>query len=231
MEELAVRELGGADTSHFRALGMENFAICAIFLGMMNRRKVMVAALALTGCAGAQRFNSDLSAREVGYLPTDTFGDSVVGEDPAIAAMSAATYAFAHPDAMQGRPADMALAIASLEAMAGQFATVGRWSDMNSLAKVQMLNARADVRLVLGVAPDADCQDVIDGLVGAAQAIKRGDSAGARLAVAGNAFTLGPAATLRLLAHFPPVSAANVATQTASRYLYPMGGSGFGAVM
>ncbi|MDR3521231.1 MAG: hypothetical protein P4L54_06400 [Acidocella sp.] len=198
---------------------------------MMKRRMLMVSVLALAGCAGVQGFNSDLPAREVGSLPTDAFGDAVVGEDPAIAAMNAATYAFAHPGAMQGQPADMALAIASLEAMAGQFATGGRWSDMNNLAKVQMLDARAKVRVVLGVTPDADCQDVIDGLVGAAQAIKRGDANGARLAVAGAEFTKGPDATLQLLAHFPAVPAANVATQMASPYLYPMGGDGFGNMM
>lgn len=198
---------------------------------VMKRRIIIIAALVLTSCAGMQGFNSDLPAREVGSLPTDTFGDSVVGEDPVIAAMNAATYAFAHPGAMQGEPADMALAIASLEAMAGQFATGGRWTGMDSLAKMQMLDARAKVRVVLGVAPDADCQDVIDGLVGAAQAIKRNDPAGARLALAGAEFTKGPDTTLRLLAHFPPVPAANVATQTASRYLYPMGGSDFGNMM
>ncbi len=188
----------------------------------------MGAMLALAGCADVQGFSSNLPAREVGSLPADAFGDSVVGEDPAIAAMNAATYAFAHPKAMQGRPAEMALAVASLEAMAGQFATGGRWGDMSDVAKLQMLDARTKVRAVLGVAADADCQDVIDGLVGVAQAMKRGDPAGAQLAVAGAAFTNGPAATLALLARFPAVPAANVATQAASRYLYPMGGGGFG---
>lgn len=194
---------------------------------------MMAAMLALSGCARMRGFNSNLPAREVGTLPTDAFGNSAVGEDPAIAAMNAATYAFAHPKAMQDRPAQMALAVASLEAMAGQFATGGRWSGMNDLAKLQMLDARAKVRMVLGVAADADCQDVIDGLVGAAEAIKRGDPAGARLAVAGVEFTEGPDATLALLAEFPPVPAANVATATASQYLFPMGGnfSGFGGMM
>ncbi len=197
----------------------------------MKRRMMMAAMLALAGCADIHGFSSDLPAREVGFLPADAFGDSVVGEDPAIAAMNAATYAFAHPGAMQGKPAEMALAIASLEAMAGQFVIGGRWSDMDEVAKLQMLDARAKLRVVLGVAADADCQDVIDGLVGAAEALKRGDPAGARLAVAGAQFTKGPAATLALLAQFPAVPAANVATQSASRYLYPMGGGGFGGDM
>ncbi|HQU05331.1 MAG TPA: hypothetical protein PLT25_11530 [Acidocella sp.] len=197
----------------------------------MKRRAMMLAVLALAGCAGLRGFNSNLPAAEIGYLPADAFGDAIQGEDPAIAATNAATYAFAHPGAMQGQPAEMALAVASLEAMAGQFVTGGRWSDMDNTAKLQMLDARAKVRVVLGVAPTANCQDVIDGLVGAAQAIKRGDAAGAKLAVAGPAFTKGPEATLNLLAHFPPVPAANVATVNASRYLYPAGGNGFGMDM
>lgn len=196
--------------------------------GMMERRimlGIMLAALpALAGCAAVQGFNSNLPPRDIGVLPADAFGDAVVGEDPAIAAMNAATYAFAQPAAMQGQPAEMALAVASLEAMAGQFATNGRWSGIDTLAKLQMLGARAKVRAVLGVAADANCQDVIDGLVGAAQAIKRGDAAGAWQAVAGQEFTKGAQATLALLAHFPAVPAANVATMNASRYLYPMGG-------
>lgn len=201
------------------------------------KRRIMLGTMlgalpALAGCAGVQGFNSNLPARDIGVMPADAFGDTVVGEDLAIAAMNAATYAFAHPAAMQSQPAQMALAVASLEAMAGQFATNGRWSGMDNLAKLQMLKARAKVRAVLGVAADANCQDVIDGLVGAAQAIKRGDLAGARLALVGLEFTKGPDATLALLAHFPVVPETNVATMNASQFLYPMGGrSQFDGIM
>jgi hypothetical protein len=185
--------------------------------------------LLLSGCTGAVAFNSNLPDSEIGAMPPDAFGAAVVGEDPDIAAANAAEEAFAYPGEMQGRPAEMALAIASLDAMAGQFATGGRWLMMSDSAKLEMLGARGEVRAILGVPANADSQDVIDGLVGAAQAIKRGDQNGAILALSGPEFTRGPQATLALLGHFPAVREANVATMDASQYLYPMdGGPGGG---
>ncbi len=178
-------------------------------------------ALGLSGCALEQPGPS------VGYMPTNSFSHTAIGEDPAIAAIDDATSAFAHPRAMQGHPARMALAVASLDAMAGQFATGGRWLSMNSLAKQQMLEARSAVRRQLGIVPGTPSQTVVDDLVGASQALGRGDQAGAVQALTSPAFTLGPARTLALLAQFPAMPIANHATMFASRYLFP-GGSAFG---
>jgi len=161
-------------------------------------------------------------------MPTDSFARTAVGEDTTTAAMNEATYAFARPTAMQGRPAEMALAIASLDALAGQFYSGARWMGMNSLAKQEMLQARAKVRQILGVPERAPSQDVVDDLVGASQALDRSDKAGAIEALTSPYFTLGPEATLSLLAHFPSVPVANHATAFASRYLYPGGSSPFG---
>ncbi len=147
--------------------------------------------LLLSGCTGAVAFNSNLPDSEIGAMPPDAFGAAVVGEDPDIAAANAAEEAFAYPGEMQGRPAEMALAIASLDAMAGQFATGGRWLMMSDSAKLEMLGARGEVRAILGVPANADSQDVIDALVGAAQAIKRGDQNGAILALSGPEFARG----------------------------------------
>ena len=150
-----------------------------------------------------------------GFLPDNAFGDAVQGEDIAVAATGDAVVAFA--SAQRGDPAATALAVASLDAMAGQFSTGGRWLGLDQFVKLEMLNAREHVRAVLGIAATADSQTVIDGMVGAAQALQRHDQAGARAALAAPIFSLGPARTLAVLANFPYVQDANVATQAAEQ--------------
>ena len=172
----------------------------------------------LTGCA----YETPLPS--TGYLPADAFGNSVIGQDPAIAATNAATEAFAYPGMMQGRPAQMALAIASLDAMAGQFSTGGRWMAMDPIAKQQMLDARNQVRGILGVPETAQSQSLIDHLVAASHALDRGDQAAALTALSGADFTKTPAQTLALLTNFPKVPNANYATMAASQDLFPMDG-------
>ncbi|MDD2875694.1 MAG: hypothetical protein PHT60_00535 [Acidiphilium sp.] len=180
--------------------------------------------LALAGCA------LETPAPSIGYLPFSTFSHSIVGEDPAFEATNAATYAFAHPAAIQGHPARMAVAIASLDAMAGQFATGARWVGMNTLAKQAMLQARAQVRSILGIAPGTPSQTVVDALIGAARQLRRGNRPGAVLALSSPGFTMPPAQALALLAHFPAVPLANHATMFASQYLLP-GGNGLSPMM
>jgi hypothetical protein len=172
----------------------------------------------LTGCA----YETPLPS--TGYLPADAFGNSVIGQDPAITATNAATEAFAYPGMMQGRPAQMALAIASLDAMAGQFSTGGRWMAMDPIAKQQMLDARNQVRGILGVPETAQSQSLIDHLVAASHALDRGDQAAALTALSGADFTRPPTQTLALLTNFPKVPNANYATMAASQDLFPMDG-------
>ncbi len=174
--------------------------------------------LGLAGCA------LETPPPSTGYLPLDSFNQSILGEDPAIAATNAATDAFAHPAAMRGHPARMAMAIASLDAMAGQFASGARWVSMNTLAKQEMLQARSRVRRIIGVAPGTPSQTMVDAMVGAARQLRRGNRNGALAALASPGFTRKPEATLALLANFPPVPLANHATMFASQYLYPGGG-------
>lgn len=183
-------------------------------------RRLMIVSLLALGLSGCGLATPPPST---GFLPTDTFAGHVIGEDPAFAAMSAATGAFANPASMQGRPAKMAIAIASLDAMAGQFATGGRWLGMNPLAKRQMLAARSRVRRILGIAPGTPSQTVIDALVGAAQQLRRGNRPGVMEALSSPGFTLPPAQTLAILTDFPPVPLANQATMFASQYLLPGG--------
>ena len=175
--------------------------------------------LALAGCALESPIPS------TGYLPYNAFGNAAIGQDPAIAAMQTATFAFAHPAVMRGDPAQMALAIASLDAMAGQLSTVGRWLEMPSLAKLDMLQARERVRAIIGISPDVPSQTVIDALVAASFALDRGDPAAAERALTRPGFSMASTRMLALLGQFPEVPIANRATMFASRYLHP-GGDG-----
>ncbi len=102
-------------------------------------------ALCLSGCA------LETPPPSTGFLPPDAFGYSLYGEDPAMATFGLALDAFVHPGMMQNRPAEMALAVASLDAMAGQFSTSGRWMAMDPIAKMQMLQARERVRAIVGI--------------------------------------------------------------------------------
>ena len=182
---------------------------------------ITLISLGLAGCA------LEAPPPSTGYLPANAFDGRVIGEDPAIAATNEAQWSFTHPAAMQGRPAEMALAVASLDAMAGQFATGGRWISMNGLAKLQMLRARQAVRAVLGIRPNAPSQTVINSMVTISLALRHGDRPAALAAAKGAEFTLPPPRTLSILAHFPPVTIAAEATTFASRYLFPGGGSPF----
>jgi hypothetical protein len=174
--------------------------------------------LCLAGCA------LEAPPPSTGFLPQDAFGNSVVGQDPAIATFNEALYAFSHPKIMQNRPAEMALAVASLDAMAGQFSTGGRWMAFDSLAKMQMLRARTRVRAILGIPETAPSQAVIDQLVRASKALDAGDQAAAMAALSGGVFTRPAAQTLALLTHFPDVPVADHATMNANRALSGPGG-------
>jgi len=173
--------------------------------------------LALAGCVHV------VPAPTTGYLPEDAFGNSVVGQDPAMAAVNDAMIAFAYPGSMQGQPARMALAIASLDAMAGQFSTGGRWITMDSATKQEMLDARTQVRGILGVPENAPSQSVIDHLVAASHALDRGDQTAALAALSGPDFTKTPEETLAILTHFPKTPDANHATMDANLHFFPAG--------
>ena len=176
--------------------------------------------LCLAGCA------LEGPPPSTGFMPQDAFGNSVIGQDPTIATFNQAQLAFTHPGLMQNRPAQMALAVASLDAMAGQFSTGGRWMTMDPIAKMQMLQARTRVRAILGISETAPSQAVIDQMVTASKALDAGDQAAALASLSGGVFTQPATQTLALLTHFPDVPIANYATMAASQDLFPGGGGG-----
>jgi hypothetical protein len=183
---------------------------------MKRSRAWFALCLALGGCT-----LHVAPAPSTGYLPAGTFDKIAAGQDPDLAAVQQAMIAFAYPQRMHGRPASMALAVASLDAMAGQFSTSGRWSTMDPLVQLEMLDARAEVRGILGIPGNAPSQVVIDRLVAASQALDAGDQPAALAALSGPAFTKTPARTLAILADFPKAPAANIATIDADANFFP----------
>ena len=92
---------------------------------------------------------------------------------------------------------------------------------MSVITKMQMLKARAEVRQTLGVLPNAPSQEVVNGLVGAANALAAHDSQAAEQALSAPAFARPAPQTLQVLSNLPYLQMANVATQRASTQAYP----------
>jgi hypothetical protein len=166
----------------------------------MRRIATLVALLPLVGCA--------VAPAPYAILP----GDAVVGAgDPTRAAIIGSAYAFASPATMAGRPDAAARAAAQVEYLATEIPAGPRWTGYSPLIGQELLAARDELRLALGVAPDAPPQAVVDALYGASRALRSGDPAAAALALPGSVFHDGPT-TLARLGSLPPLPRTRLAT-------------------
>ncbi len=163
-------------------------------------------AIGLPGCAGYQPPVPDTATLPPGSLGTEN--------DTDMAAINLTQWAFADSSRTYGRPVVGARAAASLEYLAGEIATSPRWGTIDPLTKLQLIQSRADLRRVLGVAPDARAQAVVDSLLAAGAALAADDRPGAERALTNPIFTQGGAATLATLGNLPYIQTANVATQS-----------------
>lgn len=144
--------------------------------------------------------------------------------DPDVTAINVAAWAFADPARTRGRPIDAARAVAAVDYMGGELSSSPRWDFVNPLTKLQMEQARIEVRQAVGIAQNAPSQVVVDDLLAAANALFRGNRAAAEAALPPQVFTLGPAQTLARLANLPYLPTANTATQRAAMQTEPPGG-------
>jgi hypothetical protein len=142
-------------------------------------------------------------------IPVGAFGTN---QDPDFSAVTLSSYIFATPGRMAGNPVGVARATASVEYLAGALYTNPRWQTISSYVPEQMLQARAELHQTLGIAPGSPPQFVVNGLLGAADAIQVGDAAAATVALNPAIFTLGPQQTINVLAQMPFQPIANVAT-------------------
>jgi hypothetical protein len=169
----------------------------------MRRRLAGLLPLLLLGaCAGP-------AARSVTALP-ERPGDAVT--DPAHQAVFRAAYAFGDTSRLAGRPADAARAVADVEWLAVALPQDQRWIGASPLLFGRLEAARAELRGVLGIAPDAAPSAVTQRLFSAAAALDQGRRAEAAAA-------LGGEDRLALLGALPPLPRTAFATHSAQAEL------------
>jgi len=136
--------------------------------------------------------------------------------DPDMWAINQAQWAFAVASRTHNNPADAARASAAVDYLAGQLNTSPRWAGLSPLAKMEMLQARQEVRATLGIVPNAPSQLVVDSLMAAADALTVGNPHAAMAALHNPAFTLPPERTLAILSAMPYLRTTNLATMRAA---------------
>lgn len=146
------------------------------------------------------------------YLPPGVYG---VYLDNDTGAINQSAWAFASPANTRDNPVDAIKAIVALEYLSGELRANPRWIGMGQSVKQRMLQARQDLRQILGIRPDAPPQLVVNALLGAAEDLEFGNPGGALQALGAPVFVNPPEQTLRLLSNLPYVQTANLATSRA----------------
>lgn len=163
----------------------------------MLRRAVVFTVFTAAACAPASPPAVMPATAPAGAVTTDRI----------TAARQDASAFFRAPQA--GQPAQAARAIADLEFLASAVPTDPRWQTASANALTQLSQARDQGRRALGVAPRADAQAVIDGLLGASRGLEANDRAAVAQALPRNVFTLGPDQTVQRLAAPPRIPSAS----------------------
>ena len=158
-------------------------------------------------------------------LPAHVYGER---KDNDRGALAQAQWAFTDPDNTRGNPVAAALAVVAVEYLADDLRTNPPWFWPSAGTVDRMVQARVDLRRVLGMRPDAPPQAVVDAMLTTVAALRRNEPGVAREALRGDAFTLGPDETLRRLGSLPFLPSVNAAANLAySSQWYPgdLGGS------
>ena len=177
---------------------------------MVMKKTVFVLLIALSACTAS--VVPDTARLAPGQLGTN--------EDPDVAAMNMAQYAFADPSRTYGRPIDAARAAAAMEYVAGEFYTSPRWSNVSPITKEQLLQGRNEVRAALGVVPGASSQAVVNRLTAAADAMQAQNRGAAVGLLGAPVFTTSGEAVLARLSAMPYMRMANVSTMKAAGQLF-----------
>jgi hypothetical protein len=190
---------------------------------IMRRGAVLACVTLLAGCGLATP-------------PPDTARVSVLAfgglADPDVAAINLAQWAWAEPSRTHNDPVDGARAVAAVDFLGGELTSSPRWVYMDPITQVQMLHARTAVRQVVGIAPTAPSQLVVNSLLQFAGAYEAGNRPAALAALAVPIYQHPPEQTLNILGNLPYVQIANIATQHAGQQSSPpLGGNGGGGTI
>jgi hypothetical protein len=175
---------------------------------MSSRLGVMLSCLAMVACAVQP-------PPDTASVPPGTFGFL----DNDVPAVNRAAWAFAVPARIKDDPATAARAAAAVDYLAGELSSNPRWLMVSPLTKQKMLQARVDVRRVLGIRPDAPSQLVVNALLAFAGFWSVGNQPAAMQVLASPVFTLPPQHTLQILSNMPYIQSANIATMDAARQM------------
>lgn len=149
---------------------------------------------------------------DTAQLPPGEFS----AKDPDVEAVNYASEAFSNQASTYGNPAAGAEAALAMEYAAGALGAAPRWAGLSPDLKAQMISGRAAVRNVLGIAPNASSQAIVDALAAARRALQAEDNAAALTALRSPVFTLAPEKTLEILGNLPYLQPVNVALLQAA---------------
>jgi hypothetical protein len=180
----------------------------------MPRIAAVLLSLLMASCAGIR------PPVDTAQIPPGALGTN---EDNDTRAINLSAYVFADTSPTRVNPVDVARAAASVDYLAGQIASSPRYDGVPPLTQQEFVQARQELRTVLGVPQTAPSQRVVDGLLVAANGMLAQNRAEAVSWLAPDVFTLGGDATLARLANLPPLPATNVAT---SRLAVALNGRG-----
>jgi len=189
----------------------------------MRRLLPITLAVLLAACA------ADVAPPAQPTTPTTTLptahlrgiGDSTRG------AILATSPTFSRPARLRGRPADAALAVMALEHIAVMVPIDPAFRGFNPLVGLQLAQGRDEVRGLIGIAPGAQPQAVIDAMFAASEALRARDRAAALRAFSPEVAP-DAARTLAALDAMPatPIAArATTAANTELRLLDQSGGN------
>lgn len=165
----------------------------------------MLLACLLPGCSALT--GTFTGAVDAAQLPPGEFTSA----DPDVEAVNYASDAFSNQASTYGNPAAGAEAVLALEYSAGALSTEGRWAGLNPDIKAGLITGRIAVRDILGVAPGASSQALVNALSATRRALQKEDRPAALAALQNPMFTFGPDKTLEILGNLPYVQPVNVA--------------------
>ena len=150
-------------------------------------------------------------------LPPFFYGNLI---DNDIGAINEASYALGSPSRTHNDPVEALRAAIAVEYLGGELNSAPRWFRMSPIVKMQMLQARAEMRQALGIRQDAPSQVVVNALIWATWDLMHGDRAAAMHVFASPLFTQPPQRTWEVLNNLPTLPAARVATADAEMQEY-----------
>lgn len=144
--------------------------------------------------------------------------------DNDVGAINFAAWAFASPANTRGNPIEAARAIIAVEYLSGELVDNPRWVRVDSNVKFRLRQARDEVRRVVGIAPDAPPQVVVNALLTFVQDMQWGNQQAASAVLSEPLFSKGPQGTFDTLSNLPYIQQANLATARVAQQALSAGG-------